>query len=159
MTGGLPTLGPRGEGWVAGQLVLIGLVVAAGLLGPAWPPGSGAWRTVAALAAGVPGLALAIAAALRLGRQLTPLPAPVQGGQLRDRGAYGLCRHPMYGGVLLLCLAWAFGSGPLAFAPVAAAAVFLDAKRRVEERWLAARHPGYEEYRRRVRWRLVPYVW
>ncbi len=159
MSGGLPTLGPRGEGWVAGQVVIFGLAVAAGLLGPAWSPGSGGWRTAAALAAGLPGLALAAGAGLRLGRQLTPLPAPVPGGQLRDRGVYALCRHPMYGGVLLLAVAWAFASAPLAFGPVALAAVFLDAKRRVEERWLAARHPGYEEYRRRVRWRLVPYVW
>lgn len=159
MSRGLPTLGPRGEGWVAGQLVVLGLTVAAGLLGPAWPPGAGTWRTIAALAVGVPGLGLALGAALRLGRQLTPLPAPVQGGQLRDRGVYALCRHPMYGGVVLLGAAWAFASSPLAFAPVALAAVFLDVKRRVEERWLRERHPAYAEYRRRVRWRLVPYLW
>jgi len=155
----LPTLGPRGEGWVVGQIVIFGLAVAAGVLGPAWPPGSGPWRIAAALAAGLPGLVLGLGAGLRLGRQLTPLPAPVHGGELRDRGVYALCRHPMYGGVLLLAVGWALASAPLALGPVALAAGFLDAKRRVEERWLAAQHPGYEEYRRRVRWRLVPYLW
>ena len=158
MSHALPTLGKRGEGWVAGQVVVFGLAFAAGLLGPRWA-GSGAWRTAAAVAAGLAGIALAVGAGLRLGRQLTPLPAPVQGGALRDRGVYALCRHPMYGGALLLALAWALASSPLALGPAALAAGFFDAKRRVEERWLAERHPEYEDYRRRVRWRLVPYVW
>jgi hypothetical protein len=34
---GLPSLGPRGEGWVALQVVLIGLALLAGLRGPRWP--------------------------------------------------------------------------------------------------------------------------
>jgi protein-S-isoprenylcysteine O-methyltransferase Ste14 len=156
---GLPSLGRRGEGWVVGQVVVFALVVAAGLLGPAWPAGTGLLRTMGALATGLPGLALGVGAGIGLGRQLTPLPAPVEGGALRDRGVYGLCRHPMYGGVVLLCLAWAFGSSPLVFAPAAIAALFLDVKRRLEERWLSERHPDYADYRRRVPWRLVPYVW
>jgi protein-S-isoprenylcysteine O-methyltransferase Ste14 len=28
-----------------------------------------------------------------------------------------------------------------------------------EEKYLAVRLPGYEDYRRRVRWRLIPFVW
>jgi protein-S-isoprenylcysteine O-methyltransferase Ste14 len=157
--GRLPSLGRRGEGWVAGQVGVLALIAAAGLFGPRWPDGSWPWTTCAAALAGIPGLALGIAAALALGRQLTPLPAPAQEGQLRERGAYALCRHPMYGGVLLLAVAWALATSPLALATAALAAAFLALKSRVEERWLAARHPGYEEYRRRVRRRMIPYVW
>lgn len=155
----LPSLGKRGEGWVAAQVGILGLAAAAGLLGPAWPDAAWPWRVAAALAAGLPGLALGIGGGLALGRQLTPLPAPVAVGTLRDRGVYGLCRHPIYGGVVLLGLAWAFVSSPLALAPAALVAVFLDLKRRVEERWLAERISDYEDYRHRVRRALIPYVW
>jgi hypothetical protein len=33
----IPALGPRGEGWVAAQLVVGGLVAVLGFLGPGWP--------------------------------------------------------------------------------------------------------------------------
>jgi protein-S-isoprenylcysteine O-methyltransferase Ste14 len=155
----LPSLGPRGEGWVAAQVVILGLILVAGIFGRPWPAWATPWRWLAAGAIGLSGLCLALGAGARLGRQLTPLPAPVQGGALRDRGVYGLCRHPMYGGVLLLCLGWALASAPLALLPVALGAGFLDAKRRVEEGWLRGRFPGYEAYAQRVRRRFIPFVW
>jgi protein-S-isoprenylcysteine O-methyltransferase Ste14 len=65
----------------------------------------------------------------------------------------------MYGGALLLMLAWALVSSPLALLPLAVAAAFLDAKRRREEAWLLDQHPDYAEYRQRVRRRFIPYVW
>ncbi len=153
-----PTLGPHGEGWVILQVILIGVIVAAGIWGPAWPPAS-PWRQLAGVAVGALGVALLLAGVLGLGRQLTPLPRPVAGGALRDRGAYGLVRHPMYGGALLMVLSWALFTSPLALLPFAVTAVFLEAKRRMEEAWLAQHHPGYTEYQRRVRRRLIPFVW
>ncbi len=155
----LPSLGPRGEGWVILQVVLIVATAAAGIWGSPWPPAATPWRQLGAAVVGVPGLALAVGGALNLGRQLTPLPRPVEGGGLRDRGAYALARHPMYGGVLLLLLSWALTTSPLALAPVALACPFLEAKRRMEEAWLVQHHPGYADYRGRVRWRLIPFVW
>lgn len=152
-------LGPRGEGWVVLQIAVIAAVVAAGVAGPPWPGAATPWREVAAALAALGGVALLGGAAAALGRQLTPLPRPVAGGGLRDRGVYARARHPMYGGALLLVLAFALASSPVALAPTAAAAAFLDAKRRVEEAWLLERHPEYESYRRRVRWRFLPYVW
>jgi protein-S-isoprenylcysteine O-methyltransferase Ste14 len=155
----LPSLGPRGEGWVALQVVLIALLLAAGVWGARWAPAAAPWRQLLGWPIGFLGLALAVAAGLGLGRQLTPLPRPVESGTLRDRGAYGLCRHPIYGGVLLLAAAWALLTSPLALLPAAAAVPFLAAKLSREEAWLAERYPGYAEYRRRVRRRLVPFVW
>jgi protein-S-isoprenylcysteine O-methyltransferase Ste14 len=155
----LPSLGPRGEGWVILQVVLVAAVAAAGIWGPAWSPPATTWRQLVAGVVALVGAALAVAAGLTLGRQLTPLPRPMEGGGLRDRGAYALARHPMYGGVLLVALGWALFTSPLALVPAAAGGPFLDAKRRLEEAWLAQRHPGYADYQRRVRWRLIPFVW
>lgn len=155
----LPALGPRGEGWVALQVALLALLAAAGVWGPGWPPGAAPWRQLLGWPVGLLGLLLAGAAGLGLGRQLTPLPRPVEGGALRDQGAYRLCRHPMYGGVLLLVLAWALLTSPLALLPAAAAAPFLAAKLSREEAWLLERYPGYADYRRRVRRRMIPFVW
>ena len=156
---GLPSLGPRGEGWLALQVIAFGAVVGAGLAGPRWGASATPWRELAAGAAGLLGAALAVAAGVELGDQLTPFPRPVKDGQLRDRGAYALARHPIYGGVLLLGLAFALATSPLALGPVAAGAALLELKRRVEEAFLLRQHPSYEQYRRRVRWRLLPFLW
>lgn len=155
----LPSLGPRGEGWLVLQVLVIVAMGAAGILGPPWAASATPWRQLGAGAGGLLGAALAGAGVLGLGRQLTPLPRPVEGGELRDRGAYALVRHPMYGGVLLMALAWALATSPLALLPVAAGAGFLEAKRRLEEAWLVERHPEYQEYRHRVRWRMIPFLW
>jgi Phospholipid methyltransferase len=42
-----------------------------------------------------------------LGQNLTPLPHPRDEGQFVKTGVYGLVRHPMYGGVIYLALAYA----------------------------------------------------
>jgi protein-S-isoprenylcysteine O-methyltransferase Ste14 len=159
MTSRLPQLGRRGGGWVALQLALIGAIAAAGTRGSRWPSPARAVRTIAAAASALAGLCLFAGAATRLGSQITPFPKPVEEGSLKRSGAYGLVRHPMYGGVLLIALGWALVSSPLALAPWTAAAVFLDAKRRREEAWLIEAHPDYEEYQASVRHSFVPFVW
>jgi len=155
----LPEMGPRGEGWVALQVVLLVAMAAAGLRGWRWPSSTRTLRLLAAGPAALAGAYLFAAGAGGLGKQLTPFPKPVQQASLRRDGAYGLVRHPIYGGVLLLALAWSLLSSPAAMAPWAVAALFLDAKRRREESWLSEEHPDYEAYRREVRHSLVPFVW
>jgi len=155
----LPQLGRRGEGWVALQVVLLVAIIAAGVVGAGWPGAASGFRITAAGLSAAAGLYLFLGAAGGLGRQLTPFPRPVEEGSLKRNGAYGLARHPMYGGVLLLTLAWALLSSPLTLLPWAIAAVFLDAKRRREEAWLEEQHGEYEEYRQTVRSALVPFIW
>lgn len=157
--GGLPSLGPRGEGWVTAQAALLLLEAACGWRGPRWPRATRAVRLplAALLAAG--GIGLFAGGSRRLGRQLTPFPRPVAGGELRHGGAYGLVRHPIYGGVLLLASAWALVTSPLALVPAALTFPFFEAKRRREEAWLLEQHGGYEEYRRTVPRRFIPFVW
>jgi protein-S-isoprenylcysteine O-methyltransferase Ste14 len=155
----LPQLGQRGEGWVALQVVLLAAMMAAGIKGRRWPRRSRGVRMAAACVSSLGGLYLFGDAVGRLGPQITPFPKPVEEGEVKRTGAYGLVRHPMYGGVLLLTLGWSFVSSPLALAPWATAVVFLDAKRRREEAWLAEKHPEYAEYSASVRHSLLPFVW
>jgi protein-S-isoprenylcysteine O-methyltransferase Ste14 len=144
---------------VAAQVMLLGAIAAAGVKGPRWPAQAKGLRLGAAALAAAGGSWLFAGAAAGLGRQLTPFPKPVEDGTIKRGGVYGSVRHPMYGGVLSLALAWALVSSPAALAPWAAAAAFLDAKRRREEAWLVEADPQYEEYRRSVRHSFLPYVW
>lgn len=159
MKAGLPRLGGRGEGWVALQVVLLAVIVTAGIVGPQWPGLARGLRLCAAAAAAAGGAALFSGGVAGLGRQITPFPKPVDEGAVRRDGAYGMVRHPMYGGVLLMTLGWALAASPASLAPWAAALVFLDAKRRREEAWLAEKHPDYAAYRADVPRSLVPFVW
>ena len=115
-------------------MALLAAAVVAGLVGAAWPPGASPWLAAAGGVAALAGVGLLLAAGAGLGRQLTPFPRPVDDGELRQDGVYGLVRHPMYGGALLAMLGWALLSSPLALVPLAVAAVFLTpsgaAKRR-----------------------------
>lgn len=154
-----PEMGLRGEGWVALQLALMAAIAVAGMRGRRWPSSTRSLRLFAAGPAALAGAYLLSAGIGALGRQLTPFPKPVQSARLRRDGAYGLVRHPMYGGGLLLALAGSLLSSPAALAPWAVTAFFLDAKRRREEAWLSEEQPEYEAYRQEVPHSLVPFVW
>lgn len=155
----LPSLGGRGEGWVAIQGVLILAIVFAGWLGPRWPGVAQVWLWVVAAVVGLAGLALFASGSQRLGRQLTPFPKPVADGEVKRDGAYRLVRHPIYGGVLLMGLAWGLATSWWALVPWAIACAFLDLKRRREEAWLCANLEGYADYAAHVRRRFIPFLW
>jgi protein-S-isoprenylcysteine O-methyltransferase Ste14 len=75
-------------------------------------------------------------------------------------GPYGVVRHPMYAGALLMLLftPLALGSfwGLLAFIPM-----FLVIALRIveEEKFLTKKLLRYAEYCKKVRYRLIPYIW
>lgn len=158
-TVGIPTLGPRGEGWVFIQMILLVGVAVAGLVGGRWPESLQAPALVIAIISGVAGLWLATSGVRTLGTSLSPLPKPPTTSELKESGAYALVRHPIYGGILLLSLAWSLALSPWALIPTGALAITLAFKSRLEEQWLNDRHPSYAGYRERVRRRFVPYVW
>jgi protein-S-isoprenylcysteine O-methyltransferase Ste14 len=83
-----------------------------------------------------------------------------QGQKVIDAGPYSVVRHPMYVAAITMYLAMplVLGSywGLLAMAPLPALIAFRILN---EERLLREQLPGYEEYTRRVRYRLVPFVW
>jgi protein-S-isoprenylcysteine O-methyltransferase Ste14 len=82
------------------------------------------------------------------------------GQQVVSTGLYGLVRHPMYVGVLIMMVGipLALGSywGLLVLVPgvVGLAVRILD-----EEKMLRQELDGYDEYTQKVHNRLVPYVW
>lgn len=152
----LPSLGPRGEGWVAIQAVLLVLAVLAGLPGPAW---HGALRVVTfAAGAGLlaAGLAFAILGIRALRQAMTPLPYPRKDAVLIQSGVYGLVRHPVYTGLVVGAFGWGLVSAsPAALAAAVILLAFFELKARREEAWLAERFPDYAAYRSRTP-RLVP---
>jgi protein-S-isoprenylcysteine O-methyltransferase Ste14 len=85
----------------------------------------------------------------------------IQNGQkLIDTGLYSVVRHPMYLAATILYVASTLVLGsyfaliPMLFIP------FLLAFRIVnEEKVLLTGLPGYEEYMRKVKYRMIPYIW
>ena len=77
-----------------------------------------------------------------------------------DTGLYGIVRHPMYSVTLILFL-----SMPLVLGSVVSFVIFLAypviiVKRiRNEEKVLEAELAGYAEYKKKVRYRLIPFIW
>ena len=75
-------------------------------------------------------------------------------------GVYGFVRHPMYLGASLMFVGGSLLTGAATALALAIALVALLAVRiTVEEKLLARELEGYDEYRRRVRYRLLPLVW
>lgn len=155
----LPSLGPRGEGWVAIQFVLLAAIALAGPGGgPAWSGAAGAVSVLLGGPAIIVGGLLAVRGVLDLRAALTPFPYPRAGAALVDSGAYRLVRHPIYGGLILGAVGWGLAwASPLALVLAAALFGFFSLKSRREETWLAERFPEYEAYRRRTR-RLIPFI-
>ena len=83
-----------------------------------------------------------------------------QGQKVIDRGLYAIVRHPMYPATIGLFL-----SIPLVLGSIWALIIFLFypfmiAKRiRLEERLLEQELEGYQAYQKKVRYRLIPYIW
>jgi protein-S-isoprenylcysteine O-methyltransferase Ste14 len=155
----MPSLGPRGEGWVLIQGVLLVLVAAAGWsLGPDWSGPVRLAGVVVGIALIASGILLAVRGVTDLGRAMTPLPRPREGAELVETGAYALVRHPIYAGLILAAFGWAIVQASIVAVILAAAlAAFLRLKSTREERWLEMRYPGYAAYRTRTR-RFIPWI-
>lgn len=156
----LPSLGPRGEGWVVIQFILLFAIFFGGLTeapfsGAAWTVVSGV-GVVLMLAGGL----LAVLGVLHLGRSLTPLPHPRDGAELVEGGAYRLVRHPIYGGLVIGSLGYGLVMHALVIAVVGSLVLlgFFRLKSAREEVWLEHRYSGYAAYRARTR-RMIPFLY
>lgn len=84
----------------------------------------------------------------------------MEGQKVVSTGLYGIVRHPMYTATILMFLAmplvmgswWAF----LAMIPYVLAIV---TRIKDEETLLTKELEGYQEYKEKVRWKLMPYIW
>ena len=77
-----------------------------------------------------------------------------------DTGLYGVVRHPMYMATLLLFLSMPLVLGsPLSFVITLAYIPIIARRIRNEEQVLEEGLPGYREYKKRVRYKVIPHVW
>jgi protein-S-isoprenylcysteine O-methyltransferase Ste14 len=155
--------GKKGEYWVVGQTVLsIGFVLL-----PVYSPANLAlfgdqnqWIAwTGTLLFAIPAAILLIGGGLHLGENLTPLPHPKEDSQLVTTGVYGLVRHPLYGGVVLLAIAYSFWQWSLVhLAGTVVLLVFFDLKARKEEIWLRDKFDHYGNYQSQVK-KLLPWLY
>jgi len=124
-----------------------------------------AWSIVplAAVVAGDVLVALGFSLIFRVYRENTFTAATIEVAsdqEVISTGPYAIVRHPMYAGGSL----YIFGT-PLAlgswwgFTPIVVMMPVLIWRLLDEERMLAHSLPGYVDYQKRVRYRLVPFVW
>jgi protein-S-isoprenylcysteine O-methyltransferase Ste14 len=77
-----------------------------------------------------------------------------------DTGLYAIVRHPMYSSTLLLFL-----SMPIVLGSVYSFAIFLTypfiiiKRLKNEEELLEKELDGYKEYKAKVKYRLIPFIW
>lgn len=83
-----------------------------------------------------------------------------QGQTVVDTGLYGIVRHPMYAVTILLFLmiplvlgSW-YALIAFAFYPVIIIVRLLD-----EEKLLTMELSGYPEYKQKVKYRIIPFIW
>ncbi len=149
-------MGKRGEGWFVLQMVLFVVI----LIAPqatcfACPP----WLTWVGLALLGAGGLLGAWGMAALGRNLTPFPKPIAGGELVVHGPYRFVRHPIYAGLIFGTLGWGLlRANLLGMALALLLFIFFDLKSHREEQWLRAAYPEYEAYQRRVR-KLAPWLY
>ena len=77
-----------------------------------------------------------------------------------DKGLYGIVRHPMYSVTLLLFLSMPLVLGSVYSFVIFLAYPFIIAKRiKHEEEFLEKELNGYKEYKQKVKYRLIPFIW
>ena len=83
-----------------------------------------------------------------------------EGQKVVDTGLYGIVRHPMYAVTVLLFLMMPLVLGSwyaliaFAFYPVIIIVRLTD-----EEKLLTKELPGYADYKKKVKYRLIPFIW
>ena len=83
-----------------------------------------------------------------------------EGQQVIDTGLYGIVRHPMYAATVLLFLSMPLVLGSLwALLPFLAYPALIAKRIEGEEALLEKELAGYAQYRERVKYRLIPWVW
>lgn len=83
-----------------------------------------------------------------------------EGQQLVDTGLYGVIRHPMYAATMLLFLSMPLVLGSwVSFAFFLPYPLLISKRIKNEEHLLEEQLSGYADYKDRVKYRLVPYIW
>jgi len=77
-----------------------------------------------------------------------------------DTGLYGIVRHPMYSVTILLFLSMPFVLGSvLSFVVFLTYPVIIAKRIKNEEEVLEAELEGYAEYKKKVKYKMIPFIW
>jgi protein-S-isoprenylcysteine O-methyltransferase Ste14 len=77
-----------------------------------------------------------------------------------SNGLYSIVRHPMYIGVLIMYMPTPIALGSYwGLIPMAAIPIALVVRIINEEKVLKRELPGYDEYCKKTKYRLIPYIW
>ena len=83
-----------------------------------------------------------------------------EGQTVVDTGLYGIVRHPMYMATVFLFLSMPLILGSWYALPVFAIyPVLIILRLKDEEALLTRELPGYSDYKQKVRYRLLPFIW
>lgn len=84
----------------------------------------------------------------------------MEGQQVVSTGLYGVVRHPMYMATIVMFLAMPLIMGSWwAFLVMVPYVPIIVVRIKDEEELLTKELPGYEEYKKKVRWRLHQFIW
>lgn len=80
--------------------------------------------------------------------------------KLVDTGLYGIVRHPMYTATIFLFLSMPLILGSIISFIIFLSYIFIIVKRiKNEEEVLTKDLKGYKEYKEKVKYKLIPYIW
>jgi protein-S-isoprenylcysteine O-methyltransferase Ste14 len=83
-----------------------------------------------------------------------------QGQKVVDTGLYGIIRHPMYTATIFLFLSMPLIlNSPISFAVMLLYIPIIAKRIRNEEKVLEDGLEGYAEYRQKVRFKVIPFIW
>lgn len=84
----------------------------------------------------------------------------VEGQKVISTGLYGIVRHPMYFATILLFMSMPLVLGSLvSFVIFCAYPIIIAARIRNEEEVLSRELDGYDEYKNKVKFRMIPFIW
>ena len=84
----------------------------------------------------------------------------MEGQKVVSTGLYGIVRHPMYTATILMFLAMPLVMGSWwAFLVMIPYVIAIVTRIKDEETLLTKELEGYLEYKEKVRWKLIPYIW
>ena len=77
-----------------------------------------------------------------------------------DTGLYGVVRHPMYSATILLFLSMPMVLGSIySFIIFLAYPIIIAMRIKGEEEFLEKELEGYKEYKNKVKYRMIPFIW
>lgn len=77
-----------------------------------------------------------------------------------DTGLYGIVRHPMYSATVFLFLSMPLILGSMmSFVVMLVYIPIINARIKNEEKVLSEGLPGYQEYKQKVRSKVIPFIW